>query len=77
MNKESRLFSDASRAIELNGSPHHSPARTVADLIVELDLPPGKVAVERNREIVPKSRYAEIALAEGDRIEIVHFVGGG
>jgi len=35
------------------------------------------VAVERNREIVPKSTYATVRLAEGDRIEIVQFVGGG
>ena len=46
-------------------------------LIEQLDLNPKKVAVERNLEIAPKSLYAEIALADGDRIEIVQFVGGG
>ncbi len=46
-------------------------------LIEQLGLNPKKVAVERNLEIAPKSLYAEIALAEGDRIEIVQFVGGG
>jgi len=46
-------------------------------LIEQLDLNPKKVAVERNLEIAPKSLYAEIALTEGDRIEIVQFVGGG
>lgn len=49
----------------------------VADLLDDLKLPKGKVAVELNREIVPKSRFAAQALAPGDRVEIVHFVGGG
>jgi len=40
-------------------------------------LDPRKVAVERNLEIVPKSKYADIAVADGDRLEIVHFIGGG
>lgn len=50
---------------------------TVKSLIERLGLDPRKVAVERNREIVPKSRYAETALGDGDALEIVHFVGGG
>ena len=50
---------------------------TLTALIEQLGLNPKKVAVERNLEIAPKSLYAEIALAEGDRIEIVQFVGGG
>ncbi len=50
---------------------------TVAGLLSALALEPRKIAVERNLEIVPKSRYGEIALADGDRIEIVQFVGGG
>ena len=49
----------------------------VAALVAALGLEPRKVAVERNREIVPKSRYGATALADGDRIEIVAFVGGG
>lgn len=49
----------------------------VAGLVALLGLEPRKVAVERNLEIVPKSRYGATALADGDRIEIVHFVGGG
>lgn len=50
---------------------------TLTSLIEQLGLNPKKVAVERNLEIAPKSLYAEIGLAEGDRIEIVQFVGGG
>jgi thiamine biosynthesis protein ThiS len=50
---------------------------SVSGLLEALRLEPRKIAVERNLEIVPKSLYGETALAEGDRIEIVHFVGGG
>lgn len=65
------------KTITLNGAPHRSAAATIADLVRELDLVPEKVAVERNGEIVPRSTLAEAALAEGDTLEIVHFVGGG
>ncbi|MEQ9528541.1 MAG: sulfur carrier protein ThiS [Parvibaculaceae bacterium] len=50
---------------------------TVLGLVVSFGLKPQKIAVERNLEIVPRSAYGEVALAEGDRIEIVNFVGGG
>ena len=49
----------------------------VAELLSVLGLEPRKIAVERNLEIVPKSAYAATQLADGDRIEIVQFVGGG
>jgi sulfur carrier protein len=49
----------------------------IAALVTALGLDRRKLAVERNLEIVPRSAYAETALAEGDRIEIVAFVGGG
>ena len=49
----------------------------VAGLVRALGLDTRKVAVERNLEIVPRSTYAKTALADGDRIEIVHFIGGG
>ena len=62
----------------LNGEPASAPLGcTVAAFLDSLGLPQKGVAVERNREIVPKSRYVETVLAEGDRIEIVQFVGGG
>ena len=47
------------------------------DLVDSLGLDPRKVAVERNLEIVPRSAYSSVRLADGDRIEIVHFIGGG
>jgi len=50
---------------------------SVAALVAELGLDARKVAVELNLEIVPRSAYAATALADGDRIEIVHFIGGG
>ena len=52
-------------------------ALTVADLVTELGLDRRKVAVERNLEIVPRSLHETVRLADGDRIEIVQFVGGG
>uniref|UniRef100_B0SXA9 Thiamine biosynthesis protein ThiS n=1 Tax=Caulobacter sp. (strain K31) TaxID=366602 RepID=B0SXA9_CAUSK len=50
---------------------------SIADLVAALGLDARKVAVERNLEIAPRSTYADTALADGDRIEIVTFIGGG
>lgn len=50
---------------------------TVSGLITHLSLPEKKIAIERNLEIVPKSTFAETHLANGDRLEIIHFIGGG
>lgn len=64
--------------ISLNGKPRTlEPDRSIADLIAELDLRGKRVAVERNGEIVPRSRHPQVMLADGDRIEIVVAVGGG
>ena len=63
--------------LTINGEAREAAAATVAALMAELGLDGRKVAVERNLEIVPKSLYGQIALAEGDRLEIVHFIGGG
>ncbi|MFN3863807.1 MAG: sulfur carrier protein ThiS [Erythrobacter sp.] len=65
------------KSITLNGAPHRTGAATIADLVRELELVPEKVAVERNGAIVPRSTLGEALLAEGDVLEIVHFVGGG
>jgi thiazole synthase len=54
-----------------------SLGQTVAALVLELGLDPAKVAVERNGEIIARSTLADVALADGDVLEIVHFVGGG
>ncbi len=64
-------------AIIVNGEPRRTAPGSIADLVRSLELDPAKVAVERNRVIVPRSTLAEVALADGDELEIVHFVGGG
>lgn len=64
--------------LRVNGEPREMPrGSTVAGLIAELGLDIRKVAVERNREIVPRSTYGARQLEPGDEIEIVHFIGGG
>jgi thiazole synthase len=63
--------------LTVNGEPRRSSATTIAALVVELGLKPEKVAVEHNGTIAPRSTLAEAALADGDVLEIVHFVGGG
>jgi thiazole synthase len=64
--------------ITLNGEPRRiTPAQSVAALLAELGLDAAHVAVERNLEIVRRSAFAETQLGQGDRLEIVHFVGGG
>ena len=50
---------------------------SVRELLTSLGLDPAKIAVERNLEIVPRSQYGEVMVGEGDRLEIVHFIGGG
>ena len=50
---------------------------SLAQLVERLAMKPDRVAIERNREIVPRGDWAETTLADGDRLEIVHFVGGG
>ncbi len=72
----SRAMSDP-KTITLNGDTRRTHAATIADLVRELELSPEKVAVERNGEIVPRSTLGEASLADGDTLEIVHFVGGG
>lgn len=64
--------------LTVNGDARELPdGATVAALIAHLGVAERKVAVERNLEIVPKSQYGATALSDGDRIEIVHFIGGG
>ena len=64
--------------LTINGEPRRAPAgSTVLSLVELLGLNPKKVAVERNFEIVPRGTHGEVVLADGDVLEIVHFVGGG
>lgn len=66
------------KSIVVNGEDRTVPDNaTISGLLEELDLRPEMVVVERNREIVPRDRWGETALEEGDTLELVHFVGGG
>ena len=67
--------------LEINGEERDfsgSPAPfTLAALVETLGMKADRVAVELNRDIVPRDRWAQTQLNEGDRLEVVHFVGGG
>jgi thiamine biosynthesis protein ThiS len=63
--------------LTINGERRESRARTLDELIRELELDGKPVAVERNRDVVPKSKYRDTRLSDGDVLEIVHLVGGG
>jgi thiazole synthase len=64
-------------ALTVNGEARRAAPGSIADLVRSLELDPAKVAVERNGEIVARSTLGDVALGEGDVLEIVHFVGGG
>ncbi|MEZ4440748.1 MAG: sulfur carrier protein ThiS [Polyangiaceae bacterium] len=64
--------------LTVNGEPLSvSEGLTVAELVAELGLAEGPVAVERNAEVVPRAAHPTTVLEPGDVVEIVHFVGGG
>lgn len=61
-----------------NGRVREVPSgSTVEDFLIELELDPDVVVVERNGEVLGRDRFAEVRVEPGDRFEIVHFVGGG
>jgi thiamine biosynthesis protein ThiS len=61
----------------INGESQPTSAETLAALVDQLGMKPDRVAVELNREIVPREKWPQTPLHDGDRLEIVHFVGGG
>ena len=64
--------------IEVNGEVRQvTPELTVSALLALMGVGDGPVAVERNRQIVPRAEHPSTQLAEGDKLEVVHFVGGG
>ena len=64
--------------IQLNGEPRIIPDNASAqDLVALLELSGQRLAMEVNREIVPRTTYADHVLQEGDQVEIVHAIGGG
>jgi sulfur carrier protein len=64
--------------LHINGEPHDfaSPL-SLSALLEQLGMKPDRVAIELNRGIVPREQWAQTSLDDGDRLEIVHFVGGG
>ena len=64
--------------ILLNGQPRRfEPGTTLAGLVASLDLGGRRMAVKINEEVIPRSEYPKHVLGDGDRVEIVHAVGGG
>ncbi|HEY7351897.1 MAG TPA: sulfur carrier protein ThiS [Terriglobales bacterium] len=64
--------------LTINGEDQELGAlSTLSDVIAELGMKPDRVAVELNRELVPRTRWAATTVFDGDKLEIVHFVGGG
>ena len=69
---------DGSLGIRVNGEHRRVPGGvSITAMLNEIGIDPAKVAVERNLEIVPRSAFGEVCVADGDNFEIVHFVGGG
>ena len=67
-----------SLAISVNGEERTvSEGLSIAAMLAELGLDPERVAVERNLEVVPRSSLGDVRVEDGDRFEVVHFVGGG
>jgi sulfur carrier protein len=69
----------AMASITVNGAAYicRLPSQRVSDLVRELSLQGKRIAIERNGEIVPRSKHAETVLVDGDKIEVVAAVGGG
>jgi thiamine biosynthesis protein ThiS len=65
--------------LQINGEERSFdfPVPTLTALVEALGMKPDRVAIELNRDIVPRNRWAETTLNEGDKLEMVHFVGGG
>ncbi len=63
--------------LTINGETQISSAETLGALVAQLGMKPDRVAIEVNREIVPREQWPQTLLHEGDRLEVVQFVGGG
>lgn len=63
--------------LTINGLSVDAAGKTVAEYLAQAGFNAVRIAVERNEEIVPKAKYAETVLADGDVVEVVNFVGGG
>lgn len=63
--------------VKINGEDYKADNKTMTEILDELGYSLQRVAVEVNEEILPKSKYSETVLKDGDKVEIVRFVGGG
>ena len=63
--------------VKINGEELNMAGKTIAEYLASTNFDPKRIAVERNGDIVPKAKYGETILQDGDSLEIVSFVGGG
>ncbi|MGN0615140.1 sulfur carrier protein ThiS [Ruminococcus flavefaciens] len=63
--------------VKINGELLDKDGKTVTEMLADMDINGQRVAVELNEEIVPKAKYGETVLKDGDKVEVVRFVGGG
>ena len=64
--------------LQLNGESREVPDQSMlGDLVRELSLEPARIAIELNQQVVRRDKWSQTTLKDGDRVEIVHFVGGG
>ena len=63
--------------VKINGELLNKDGKTVTEMLADMDISGQRVAVELNEEIVPKAKYGETVLKDGDKVEVVRFVGGG
>ena len=63
--------------VKINGELFDKDGKTVSEMLADMDISSQRVAVELNEEIVPKAKYGETVLKDGDKVEVVRFVGGG
>ena len=63
--------------VKINGELLYKDGKTISEMLADMEISGQRVAVEINEEIVPKAKYDETVLKDGDRVEVVRFVGGG
>ncbi len=63
--------------VKINGEMYSSDGKSVSEMLADMGYSEKRVAVEINRQIVPKAKYSETFLKDGDVVEVVRFVGGG
>ena len=63
--------------VKINGEELNIAGKTITEYLASINYDPKRIAVERNGDIVPKAKYGETILKDGDNVEVVSFVGGG